>query len=235
MVSLHEREIPMHMARGRLDIERPAALNLATFRGNRNSIGAFSYANVETIIYNTNIGRFCSIAHKVMIAPNDHPVDWLSTHTFVFNDRGTLGWSSDYMDIMSNERFEFNDQMTNIGNDVWIGYGAFIRRGVTIGDGAIIAAHSTVVKDVEPYSIVGGTPAKVIKMRFSDEIIERLKALKWWDYKLEKKIIGSLKYSNVEESIEKIEEAINAGRLNKLNPERVTLIDGEPQDPPSKG
>jgi virginiamycin A acetyltransferase len=74
----------------------------------------------------------------------------------------------------------------NIGNDVWIGYNATIMAGVSIGDGSIIAANSTVVKDVEPYSIVGGNPAKEIKKRFSKDDISKLLALKWWDWDIEK-------------------------------------------------
>ena len=74
----------------------------------------------------------------------------------------------------------------NIGNDVWIGYNATIMAGVTIGDGAIIATNSTVIKDVEPYSIVGGNPAQEIKKRFSKEVITKLLELKWWDWDIEK-------------------------------------------------
>ena len=74
----------------------------------------------------------------------------------------------------------------NIGNDVWIGYNATILAGVTIGDGAIIATNSTVIKDVEPYSIVGGNPANEIKKRFSEDTITKLLELKWWDWDINK-------------------------------------------------
>ena len=73
-----------------------------------------------------------------------------------------------------------------VGNDVWIGYNATIMAGVTIGDGSIIATNSAVVRDVEPYSVVGGNPAKVIKKQFSDDKIEKLLRLKWWDWEIEK-------------------------------------------------
>jgi virginiamycin A acetyltransferase len=75
---------------------------------------------------------------------------------------------------------------TNIGNDVWIGYNSTIMPGVTVGDGAIIGTNSTIVKDVEPYTIVGGNPAKEIKKRFSISMIERLLKLKWWDWDIDK-------------------------------------------------
>ena len=74
----------------------------------------------------------------------------------------------------------------NIGNDVWIGYNATIMAGVTIGDGAIIATNATVTKDVEPYSIVGGNPAREIKKRFANDVISKLLKLKWWDWDIEK-------------------------------------------------
>ena len=92
----------------------------------------------------------------------------------------------------------------NIGNDVWIGYNATIMAGVTIGDGAIIATNATVVKDVEPYSIVGGNPAKEIKKRFSEEVIRKLLALKWWDWDIEKitKNLQNLTGNEIENIIE---------------------------------
>lgn len=88
----------------------------------------------------------------------------------------------------------------HIGNDVWIGYNATIMAGVTIGDGAIIATNSTVIKDVEPYSIVGGNPAIEIKKRFSTEMIDRLLKLKWWDWDIEKitKNVQALTDNNIE-------------------------------------
>jgi virginiamycin A acetyltransferase len=92
----------------------------------------------------------------------------------------------------------------NIGNDVWIGYNATIMAGVTIGDGAIIATNSTVIKDVEPYSIVGGNPANEIKKRFSDVTIARLLELKWWNWDIEKitKHMQNLTDNNIEKLIE---------------------------------
>ena len=88
----------------------------------------------------------------------------------------------------------------HIGNDVWIGYNATIMAGVTIGDGAVIATNSTVIKDVEPYSIVGGNPAREIKKRFSDEIIKKLLELKWWNWEIEQitKNIQNLTGNNLE-------------------------------------
>jgi virginiamycin A acetyltransferase len=91
----------------------------------------------------------------------------------------------DWQNAMKDKTYP-NKGNTIVGNDVWIGYNVTILPGITIGDGAIIAANTTVTKNVPPYSIVGGNPSKVIKKRFSDEQIETLLELKWWDWDIEK-------------------------------------------------
>lgn len=126
------------------------------------------------------IGKFCMIASGVQFIMNgaNHLTDALSTYPFaVFGN----GWEH----AMDGREYPFKGN-TVIGNDVWIGYQATIMAGVHIGDGAIIATNSTVVKDVEPYSIVGGNPARLIKKRFPEETIQKLLELKWWDWSTEK-------------------------------------------------
>ena len=126
------------------------------------------------------IGKFCMIASGVSFIMNgaNHITDAISAYPFsIFGN----GWEK----AMEGKEFPVKGD-TVIGNDVWIGHNATIMAGVKIGDGAIIATNSTVVKDVEPYAIVGGNPARVIKKRFSDEKIERLLKLKWWNWDVEK-------------------------------------------------
>ena len=126
------------------------------------------------------IGRFCMIASDVKFIMNgaNHLTNALTTYPFaIFGN----GWEN----AMDGKEYPQKGDIT-IANDVWIGYNATIMAGVAIGDGAIIAANSTVVKDVEPYSIVGGNPATEIKKRFSPDVIEQLLQLKWWDWDLEK-------------------------------------------------
>jgi virginiamycin A acetyltransferase len=143
------------------------------------------------------IGKFCMIASDVKFIMNgaNHLTDSLSTYPFaVFGN----GWEK----AMDGKQYP-NKGDIHIGNDVWIGYNATIMAGVTIGDGAIIATNATVVKDVAPYSIVGGNPAKEIKKRFSDETITKLLALQWWNWKIEK-ITQNLQHltdSNIEKLI----------------------------------
>jgi virginiamycin A acetyltransferase len=126
------------------------------------------------------IGKFCMIASDVKFIMNgaNHLSDAISAYPFaVFGE----GWSN----AMEGKSYPFKGN-TLVGNDVWIGYNATIMGGVTIGDGAIIAANATVVKDVAPYTIVGGNPAKEIRKRFSNGKIEKLLELKWWDWPIEK-------------------------------------------------
>ena len=126
------------------------------------------------------IGKFCMIASDVKFIMNgaNHLSNAISTYPFaVFGN----GWES----AMEGKTYP-NKANIEIGNDVWIGYNATIMAGVKIGDGAIIATNSTVVSDVEPYTIVGGNPAREIKKRFSPEIVERFLKLQWWNWDIEK-------------------------------------------------
>jgi len=144
------------------------------------------------------IGKFCMIASDVKFIMNgaNHLTNSLSTYPFaIFGN----GWEN----AMDGKNYPKKGNI-NIGNDVWIGFNATIMAGVTIGDGAIIATNSTVIKDVEPYSIVGGNPAKEIKKRFPEETISKLLKLKWWNWDIEKitRNIQNLTDSEIEKIIE---------------------------------
>ncbi len=146
------------------------------------TIGDHSYmSDTAFISEQTIIGKYCSIAHNIFIAPSNHPLDRISTHPFTYCENhevyGTL--------ITPKENVIPSPQNTVpaiIGNDVWIGSGSIVLDGIKIGDGAVIAAGSVVTKDVPPYAIVAGVPAKIIKYRFSKEIIDQLLELKWWNF-----------------------------------------------------
>ena len=126
------------------------------------------------------IGKFCMIASDVTFIMNgaNHLTQSISSYPFAI-------FGHDWQNAMKDKTYP-NKGNTIVGNDVWIGYNVTILPGITIGDGAIIAANTTVTKDVPPYSIAGGNPSKVIKKRFSDEKIETLLELKWWDWNIEK-------------------------------------------------
>ncbi|MGH1435396.1 MAG: CatB-related O-acetyltransferase [Lewinella sp.] len=133
------------------------------------------------------IGKFCMIASDVTFIMNgaNHLTEAVSTYPFAIFGHGWEG-------AMEGKTYPTKGN-TVIGNDVWIGHRATIMPGVTVGDGAIIATNATVTKDVPAYAVVGGNPAKVIKMRFPEDDIARLLELKWWDWPLEK-ITANLKW-----------------------------------------
>lgn len=144
----------------------------------RNNVLYHYPVNQERLV----IGKFCSIAcgTKFLFNSANHALDSLSTYTFpIFFEE----WGLPVEDI---PKAWDNKGDIVIGNDVWIGYEAVIMAGVTIGDGAIIGTRAVVTKDVPPYTIVGGVPAKPLRRRFDDETVKRLLALKWWDWPAEK-------------------------------------------------
>lgn len=140
------------------------------------SLGYASYVGEQSHVV-ADIGRFTCIAPRVITVRGSHPSHtWASIHPAFYSKANQCG-----MSFVNEDRYVERKARTKIGNDVWIGDSVIIMDGITIGDGAIIAAGAVVTKDVSPYSIVGGVPAKVIKYRFSEEEIVRLMELKWWE------------------------------------------------------
>ena len=142
--------------------------------------GDFSYNSMRVTIMNCIIGKFCSIAQDVSIGLGKHPVDkFISTHPAFYSTHKQCGYT------FADQQYYGEMGIVKIGNDVWIGANAIILDDVTIGDGAIIAANSLVNYDVPAYAIVAGSPAKIIKYRFSEELISFLMDFKWWDKDIE--------------------------------------------------
>jgi acetyltransferase-like isoleucine patch superfamily enzyme len=139
-------------------------------------IGAYTYIQMNGRVFNCDIGRFCSIAASVSIAPGMHDMSKVTTHpSFYFYTKALPK-----LFVTENKLQLF--QRVIIGHDVWIGEKVVIIDGVKIGNGAVIASGAIVVKDVEPYSVVGGVPAKHIKYRFDTETIDVIQNSKWWNY-----------------------------------------------------
>jgi acetyltransferase-like isoleucine patch superfamily enzyme len=164
-------------------------------------IGKYSYINSGSYIASGEIGNYCSIAYNCQIGMYEHPVNYISTSPYIYG-----GARKSVLDLNLWEEI-FNPPI--IGNDVWIGSNTIIMQGVKIGDGAIVAAGAVVTKEVHPYTIVGGVPARVIKQRFEDNEIKFLLKLKWWDMPLDE----IKKYKNLFESKEKWIDEINKFNL----------------------
>lgn len=138
-------------------------------------IGRYSYTCYDDEIVNCEIGQFCSISDDVIIGGAEHPIMWVSTSP-VFQNVKHSGPRKRFA------KYEFEGiPRTVIGNDVWVGKRAIIKAGVSIGDGAVVGAGAVVTKDVPPYAVVAGVPAKIIKYRFDEKTIESLLNTKWWD------------------------------------------------------
>lgn len=139
----------------------------------------FSYISNDSDVINTTIGKFCSIAAHTRINPGNHPLQRVALHHFTYR-ASRYGLGGDEASF-----FQWrSSQPVTIGHDVWLGHGAVVLAGVTIGNGAAIGAGAIVTKDVEPYSIVVGNPAKPLRKRFNDDVIAGLEALAWWDWPL---------------------------------------------------
>lgn len=141
-------------------------------------LGAYSYTQPYGIFQNTVIGKFANIAAQVRIGPTMHPMDRPTLHHFTYRRQ--------MYDLAETDDEEFfawrRSQVAHIGHDTWIGHGVVIMPGVTVGDGAVVGSGAVVTKDVAPYTVVGGVPARVLKRRFDEATAEALMALAWWDW-----------------------------------------------------
>jgi len=163
-------------------------------------IGKYTYIGRDGYVgRGAVIGNYCSIARNAEISPINHPTDYLSCHPFQYN----TNHFADHPGYLEHARVKGPAASPAvIGHDVWIGAGAMICQGVTVGTGAVIAGGAVVTKDVPPYAIFAGVPAKVIRYRFDEGTIDRLLNSKWWE--LEPKDMADVDFQNVQEALDKI-------------------------------
>ena len=138
-------------------------------------MGRYSYANENTCITDADIGAFTSIGSSCQIGGGLHPTGYVSTSPVFWGNGNCFKTNFGHTKVETSKRVV-------IGNDVWIGYGCYIKAGVKIGNGVIVGANSVVTHDVEPYTIVAGAPAVPIRMRFSEETIAKLLESEWWNW-----------------------------------------------------
>lgn len=168
------------------------------------SIGRYSYMGKNNSVCNADIGAFCSIASYCAIGGGNHPTEFVSTSPIFQSGHNIFG-------VNFSQSPNTHQKRVAIGNDVWIGEKVFIRDGINIGDGAIIGAHSVVTKDVPPYAIVAGSPARLIRYRFDEAERELLLASRWWEWPEEQLLKMGDSFISVAAFSKKIEQ-LKAGK-----------------------
>lgn len=152
------------------ELGRGTTLSESTF-------GDYSYTAGDVSIIYTDVGKFCSIASHTRINPGNHPT-WRVTQHHMTYRRKQYGLGEDDTEFFNWRR----EHRCVIGHDVWLGHGALVMAGVKIGTGSVIGSGAVVTKDIDPYTVAVGVPARPIKKRFSDEIAEALLEIAWWDW-----------------------------------------------------
>lgn len=195
--------------RVKLTIESHVKLGRLAISAGNQTIGAYTYIRSGSELFgDCEIGRFCSIGSNVLIGleKNKHPIDWLTTSLFT-------------TDLERLYATDFPIKPTKIGNDCWIGRDAVIMSGVTVGDGAIIGARALVTSDVPPFTIYAGIPAKLIRYRFSEELIEKIIDSRWWNFSFE--FLEKLKLDDPELCVEQIKN-LDASAVATYRKIRIT-------------
>lgn len=190
------------------------------------SLGAFTHVvDAGDDFYLLKIGRYCSVARGTRIVNGHHPLHSVSTSPYHYSKyyQNYLPESLRYTGPVEN--FHRGYGLGVVGNDVWLGAHCVIRSGLVIGDGAVVASGSVVTKDVPPYAIVGGNPAKIIRYRFPSEIIDRFNDLRWWDYAPE--TFRDVNMFDVLGFINEMELRRDKGYLRPFKQNKFKFINGE--------
>lgn len=182
--------------------------------------GGFSYSR-SVLPPNTKVGRYCSISWRVGVLGTAHPLHHISTHIFTFREHYARGIAAREGRAPRPAAFVPERGPVVIGNDVWIGQDVLIQQGVRIGDGAVVAAGAVVTRDVPPFAIVGGNPARIIRYRFPEPLIERIRRVAWWRYHVAD--FAGLDVADPERFLDGLEERIVSEGIAPYAPAKLNL------------
>jgi acetyltransferase-like isoleucine patch superfamily enzyme len=198
-------------------------------------LGAFSYSH-SPLAMHAEIGRYCSFGADIAWMKGDHPMGWATTSPIAYDVTPLPGMQAYFADVGAEYRhhdLSAPPQRVEIGNDVWIGDGAMLGTRVKIGDGAVIGARSLVLKDVPPYAVVAGSPARILRYRFPEPLIERLLALQWWRYAPE--LLQAADLSKPERFVDELPRLIEQRSARPVNPVCLTYADIQAALQPAAG
>ncbi|MCS4065607.1 CatB-related O-acetyltransferase [Pseudomonas putida] len=189
------------------------------------SMGSFSYTRSMLPVLISSIGRYTSIGNGLQVLGDRHPLEWISTSPAFYTQNSGIAAAleADTGNTLNIHPFAKNRRSIVIGNDVWIGQNVTLAQGITIGDGAVVAGNTLVVKDVPPYTIVGGNPGKPIKPRFSDHIVDALISLQWWQYSAQD--ISRFDVSRPYVFCQQLMDSVINGRISLFNPRKISKDD----------
>lgn len=197
------------------------------------SMGAFSYS-ISKLPHDIHVGRYTSIGRRLKVMGTQHPTHWASMSPTFYDHKLMINtYQDDHHADVKARNFTYERGTISIGNDVWIGADVTLAHGVTIGDGAIVAAHSVVTHDVAPYTIVGGVPAKKIRLRFAETINTRLQESNWWQYAPED--LSRFDLTRPKSFAASVERAAKRGRISPFRPPLLTEDDFAALQHPATG
>lgn len=223
-VEVKSNRFPKHPDGWRFVIEPPVCMH--TIPRALDRIGAFSFTGKDNSFDNAaSLGRFCALSSNLRFGPAAHPTSFLSVSNIFYANKPPTGFGEEYEAFRHAAAASIGRarKVQNaakrapviIGNDVWIGAGSIIMPGVSIGDGSVVGAHSVVTRDVPPYTIVAGAPARVIRPRFPKEIADELLRLRWWDCDLSE--MADLDFTDIEAALRALQSrALKAARRTRL-------------------
>jgi acetyltransferase-like isoleucine patch superfamily enzyme len=188
-------------------------------------MGAFSYSHSQLGTH-VAVGRYCSLAERISWMGQHHPVDWAMTSSAAYDNGPLQSLTAYFADIGTQptaREYPQKDPRITIGHDVWIGDEAMIAPGVTIGHGAVIGARSLVLKDVPPYAVAVGTPARIQRMRFPEALVERFLAANWWQYRPD--VVRPLPVEDPARFLDALDERLVSNPPKPMNP--IPLTGGE--------